>query len=82
MSKESKETVYVTVSGLAGSGKSAVMGEIEIALKALGIPVEHDADFQSEKNTTHADWQNALDLYKPTVVLKEVNIPRSPTTPS
>jgi len=69
----SKATVYVTVSGLTGSGKSAVMGEIEIALKAIGIPVEHDAEFQSEKNMTHADWQDALDLYKPVVVLKEVN---------
>lgn len=69
-------TVYMTVSGLTGSGKSAVMGEIEIALKAIGIPVEHDVEFQSEKNMTHADWQSALDLYKPTVVLKEANVPR------
>ncbi len=42
--------VYVEVSGLTGSGKSAVMGEIEIALKAIGLVVEHDAEFQSEKN--------------------------------
>jgi uridine kinase len=70
------ERVTVTVSGPTGSGKSAVMGEIEIALRALGLTVEHDADFQSEKNMTHADWQTALDLYKPTVVLREVNEPR------
>ena len=70
--------VYVEVSGLTGTGKSAVMGEIEIALKALGLTVEHDADFQAEKNGTHADWQTALDLYKPTVVLRERNVARRP----
>ena len=71
------EIVYVEVSGLTGSGKSAVMGEIEIALKAIGLKVEHDAEFQSEKNMTHADWQDAIDLYNPVVVLRERNIPRS-----
>lgn len=69
--------VYVEVSGLTGTGKSAVMGEIEIALKALGLTVEHDADFQAEKNGTHADWQAALDLYRPTVVLRERNFSRA-----
>lgn len=69
--------IYVTVSGLTGTGKSAVMGEIEVALRALGLPVEHGADFQAEKNATHADWQAALDLYKPSVALSEVNIPRA-----
>jgi len=59
--------VTVTVSAPVGSGKSAVCGEIEIALKAIGVPVtwrEGDA----EKRLTHADWQQALDLYKPSVV--------------
>jgi len=69
--------VYINVSGLTGSGKSAVLGEIEIALKAVGLTVEHDAAFQAEKNATHADWQAALDLYKPVVVLSETNISRS-----
>lgn len=71
-------TVYVEVSGLTGVGKSAVMGEIEIALRAIGLTVEHDEAFQAEKNGTHADWQRALDLYKPKVVLRERNIPRAP----
>lgn len=70
--------VHVEVSGLTGSGKSAVMGEIEIALKALGLKVEYGPDFQAEKNGTHADWQTALDLYRPTVVLAERNISRQP----
>jgi hypothetical protein len=67
--------VYVEVTGLTGTGKSAVMGEIEIAMCALGLTVEHDAAFQAEKNATHADWQEALDLYKPTVVIRERNVP-------
>lgn len=70
--------VHVEVSGLTGSGKSAVMGEIEIALKALGLKVEYGPDFQAEKNGTHADWQTALDLYQPTVVLTERNISCQP----
>lgn len=69
--------VYVTVTGLTGTGKSAVLGEIEIALKAIGVPVETDAAHQSEKNMTHADWQTALELYEPTVVLREVDISRA-----
>jgi hypothetical protein len=64
------------VSGLTGTGKSAVMGEIEIALKAIGLTVEHDGVFQSEKNMTHADWQEALDLYKPRVKLTELDVAR------
>lgn len=71
--------VTVEVSGLTGSGKSAVLGEIEIALKALGLTVETDAAHQAEKNSTHADWQTALDLYQPTVSLTERNVSRAPT---
>lgn len=77
-----QSVVTVEVSGLTGSGKSAVMGEIEIALKALGLKVEHDAAFQAEKNGTHADWQDALDLYKPTVILTERNVSRAPAPSS
>ncbi len=77
----SNSTVVVTVSGETGSGKSAIAGEIEIALKAIGVTVvwADPAAAQSEKNMTHADWQTALDLYRPTVVLNEVNIPRGST---
>lgn len=68
-------TVTVTASGLVGSGKSAILGEIEIALKAIGVPVSY-ADARAadaEKSMTHADWQEALDLYRPRVVLVERN---------
>lgn len=68
--------VTVTVSGPTASGKSAILGEIEIALRAIGVPVEHHPSFYVEKNMTHADWAEALDLYKPAVLLREVNEPR------
>lgn len=66
----SKITVIVT--GETGSGKSAIAGEIEIALKAIGVPVEwKDAD---RENWRHGNeyW---IDLYKPEVTIIEQNIP-------
>jgi predicted ABC-type ATPase len=71
-------TVNVTVSGLTGSGKSAVYGEIVTALQAIGVPVVHadERAWRSECHMTHADWEAALDLYKPTVVIREQNVPR------
>lgn len=65
--------VHIIARGKVGSGKSAILGEIEIALKAIGVPVRyakpHDA--QAEKNITHADWDSAINLYKPEVILHE-----------
>ena len=65
--------VTVTVSGPVGSGKSAILGEIEIALKAIGVPVRYAnmVEEQFEKNVRGADWQGDLELYKPSVVLVE-----------
>jgi len=65
--------VIITASGPVGSGKSALLGEIEIMLKALGIPVhyEDEAAAQIEKNLTHADWVAELESIKPSVVLAE-----------
>ena len=68
----SESRVVVTVSGPVGSGKSALCGEIEIAMKAIGVPVEWSAG-EAEKRLTHADWASALDLYKPSVVIREEN---------
>lgn len=68
--------VLVMVSGLTGSGKSAVAGEIEILCKALGLEVEW-VDSEEEKRLTHSDWTEALELYKPRVRIVEVNIPRA-----
>jgi hypothetical protein len=69
--------VLVTVSGLTGSGKSGVAGEIEILCKALGLQVEWK-DSGEEKRLTYADWTHALELYKPRVTIIEQNIPRKP----
>lgn len=73
--------VVVTVSGLTGTGKSAVYGEIVLALTAIGLKVEH-ADpeaWRSECNGTHADWAQALELYAPTVLMAEQNVSRKPS---
>lgn len=70
------EQVTVTVSGLTGSGKSAVLGEIMIALKSIGLTVEIGEGERLEMGMTHGDFATALELYKPTVLLREVNIPR------
>ena len=65
--------VTITVSGRVGSGKSALLGEIEIMLKAIGVPVRfaNPREARMEKHLTHADWQSDLELCQPTVVLVE-----------
>lgn len=65
--------VQVIVSAGVGSGKSALLGEIEIMCKALGIPVRYadEKRAQSDKNMNHADWTSELEMYKPSVVLVE-----------
>lgn len=68
--------VLVTVAGFTGCGKSAIAGEIEIAMKAIGVPVTW-ANGDSEKRMTGADWLTAFEMYKPTVRIVEENIPRA-----
>lgn len=63
-------TIHVHVIGPVGCGKSAMAGEIEILCKALGLNVSWP-DGQSEKNMVGADWQHALEMYKPSVVIHE-----------
>jgi hypothetical protein len=71
--------VRVIVSGLTGSGKTAVYMEIVAALKAIGLPVSHadPAEFQSLLNGGEGDSEVGIDLYKPTVVMEERNLPRA-----
>lgn len=69
------EGVTVTVSGLTGSGKSAIAMEIEILCRALGLEVSWDDD--GERNMTGGDSAAALALYKPRVTIIEQNIPRA-----
>jgi adenylylsulfate kinase-like enzyme len=65
--------ITVTVSGPVGCGKSSIAGEIEIALKAIGVPVRFadEKEMRSEKNMTGADWTGYLEMYKPSVVIVE-----------
>ena len=65
--------IKITVEGPVGSGKSALLGEIEILCKAIGIPVRYadPEDAASEKAMTHADWAEYLEMYEPSVVLQE-----------
>lgn len=71
-----KGEVLVTVTGLTGSGKSAIAGEIEIMCRALGLNVEWVGG-DAEKRLTHADWTDALEMYRPRVRIVEANIPRT-----
>lgn len=71
------EQVRVTVSGLTGSGKTAIYMEIVAALRAVGVPVSHadPAEFQRLMNAGEGDSEDGLQLYKPTVVMEERNLP-------
>lgn len=75
---DKRDTVYIEVSGLTGIGKSAICGEIEIALKAIGLSVNWQ-DGLAEKYMTDADWFHYLELHNPRVVIMERNIPRPAT---
>ena len=73
--KPAKGEVLVVVSGFTGCGKSAIAGEIEIAMKSIGVPVKW-TNGDAEKRMTGADWLTAIEMYKPTVRIVEVNVPR------
>lgn len=74
--KPAKGEVLVVVSGFTGCGKSAIAGEIEIAMKAIGVPVQW-TNGDAEKRMIGADWLTAIEMYKPTVRIVEVNVPRA-----
>ncbi|HFC9914197.1 ead/Ea22-like family protein [Escherichia coli] len=74
--KPAKGEVLVVVSGFTGCGKSAIAGEIEIAMKAIGVPVQW-TNGDAEKRMTGADWLTEIEMYKPTVRIVEVNVPRA-----
>ena len=73
--KPAKGEVLVVVSGFTGCGKSTIAGEIEIAMKAIGVPVKW-TNGDAEKRMTGADWLTAIEMYKPNVRIVEVNVPR------
>jgi hypothetical protein len=65
--------VEIIVRAPVGRGKSALVGEIEILLLALGVEYCHEdmAAWEAEKNLSGADWTAVLEQHKPQVVLKE-----------
>jgi hypothetical protein len=67
------QEVEIVVRGPVGSGKSALLGEIEILMRAMRVPYRFDNPeaWQQELNLTGADWQSELERTKPVVVLKE-----------
>ena len=69
--------VIVTASGPTGSGKSRVLMEIEIALKAIGIAVTWTT--WKEAREAHSEARSeATGLWQPDwpeVVLQEINTP-------
>lgn len=46
-------------------------------MKAIGVPVKW-TNGDAEKRMTGADWLTAIEMYKPTVRIVEVNVPRAP----
>ena len=72
------EQVKVTVSGLTGSGKTAVYMEIVAALKAIGLSVTHadPEEFQRLLNAGESDSEDGIQLYWPAIIMQELNIPR------
>jgi hypothetical protein len=66
--------ITIEVRGPVGRGKSAIAGEIEIALRAIGVKVTWE-NSESEKRLTHADWVSDIELYKPVVVIREELVP-------
>ncbi|EHW3049343.1 ead/Ea22-like family protein [Escherichia coli] len=73
--KPARGEVLVVVSGFTGCGKSTIAGEIEIAMKAIGVPVQW-TNVDAEKRMSGADWLTAIEMYKPNVRIVEVNVPR------
>lgn len=73
--------VLLTVTGPTGSGKSRLLSEIEIALKAIGVSVtwagrgDEGAAQQEHWNNARGAWQPDL----PEVELREINLPIQPS---
>lgn len=73
--------VTVTVSGLTGTGKSRIIAEIEVALKAAGVPVEFatksDAAGARDEHWALAQTNGPVVEEWPLVILAERNEPRT-----
>lgn len=75
--------VTITISGLTGSGKSAIMSEVIVALKAAGVDVRTDKEWRWEMNGRSGDsFADDLESIKPVVTVREVNIPHPKDQPN
>lgn len=68
--------VTITISGPVGSGKSALLIEIERHLQSLGVSVvfQDESSARRERAMESNDGKSALELYKPRVLLVENSI--------
>lgn len=75
-----ESVVTVTASGPVGCGKSAILTEIEIALKAIGVPVSWRDEKPGDRSIDHERSLSTdmMELYRPTVVLVEQIIREDP----
>lgn len=72
--------VYIEVSGLTGTGKSAVYTEIATALAAIGLKVEH-ADPRDAATEMRLNGLDQIEMYSPRIVMSERNLRREPPKP-
>ena len=63
-------TIHVTVSGLTGSGKSAIYAEIVAAMTAIGLTIEHaDPKAWKAELNLQPDIGGEIDVFRPTIVM-------------
>lgn len=77
--------VNISISGVVGSGKTALYAIIVKALEEHGVPVIHEdpKDWGCEVNAGALDTIGVyLDMYKPVVTLAEVIVHQTPRDPS
>ncbi len=66
--------ISVIITGKTGVGKSAVYGEIMLALKAIGVEVHHaDPHHDAVELSFATEWHDQLADMKPVVTMHEIN---------
>lgn len=74
--KPKRNHVDITISGLTGSGKSAIMSEVIVALRAIGVEVQTEKEWRYEMaGRTGDSFVSDIEDLNPIVTIREVNIP-------